>query len=287
MAFGALAGVGLWCVVRAFAPQPASLERDLAALRTPASTAVSSGSWRDHLHRAAVRIGRWGPLDATLRADLELLERSDERFAIERCTAALAFAALPIAFAAVVTSAAVQLDGALVLVATVTLATVGFFVPALTARSEADRRRRSARLALGAYLDVVAILLAGGRGPTSALADAASAGRGWLFSRIDRALRTAAATNATPWDELAELGERLALPDLFEFASSMTLAGTAGAAVRETLLAKADTLRAKALAEAEAQARHNSELLVLPAVALLVAFMLLLGFPAAYRIMGF
>ena len=67
----------------------------------------------------------------------------------------------------------------------------------------------------------------------------------------------------------------------------MTLAGTAGAAVRDTLLAKADTLRVKALAEAEAAAQHDSELLVIPTVALLVAFVLLLGFPAAYQIMGF
>jgi Flp pilus assembly protein TadB len=286
MALGAMTGAGLWCVVRAFAPQPASLARDLAALTQPVLSDGAS-SLRARTRQAAVRVGRWGSVDPRLRADLELLERSDERFAIERCTAALIFAALPVLFALVVAPASIALNGGLVLALSVGLGIVGFVLPVLTVRSEADKRRRSARLALGAYLDVVAILLAGGHGPTSALADAAAAGQGWLFRRLDRAMRTAAASNTTPWDELTELAERLALTDLFEFASSLALAGTAGAAVRDTLLAKADTLRTKALADAEAQARHSSELLVLPAVAMLVAFMLLLGFPATYRIMGF
>jgi tight adherence protein C len=286
LAMGALVGAGVWCVVRAFAPQPLSLQRDLARLAQPAAP-HDARSIADRLRQAAVRVGRLGSFDHRLRADLELLDRTEERFALERSITALVFAALPVLFAALVTPAAIEVGGGLVLVAAVGLGAVGFFVPVLTLRSEAERRRRSARLALGAYLDVVAIRLAGGAGPTSALADAAAAGQGWLFRRLDRAMRTSAAANTTPWDELAELAERLALSDLYEFASSMALAGTAGAAIRETLLAKADTLRTKALADAEADARHSSELLVLPAVAMLVAFMLLLGFPAAYRIMGF
>ena len=286
MLCGALVGAGGWCIVRAFAAPPVSLERDLARLRRPWSLDAPA-SRSDALRRLAVRAGSLGSVDGSVRADLALLERTDERVAIERGLATLAFAALPALLAAIVTPAAISISGAFLAVTVFGLGAVGFFVPVYTLRSEAQRRRRAARLALGAYLDMVAILLAGGRGPSSALADAASAGDGWLFGRIDRALRQAAAANTSPWSELTTLAERVALPDLHEFASSMTLAGTAGAAVRETLLAKADTVRTKALASAEAQARHSSELLVLPAVAMLVAFILLLGFPAAYRIMGF
>jgi len=145
------------------------------------------------LRAAAVRVGRLGSFDARLWADLEILDRTEERFALERSIAGLVFAALPVVFTAMVASAEVEVSGALILMTTVVLGAIGFFVPVFTLRNEADRRRRSAQLALGAYLDVVAIQLAGGAGPTSALADAAAVGHGWLFRRLDRAMRAAAA----------------------------------------------------------------------------------------------
>jgi Flp pilus assembly protein TadB len=288
MLSGGLVGLGAWCVVRALSPQPASLTRDLAELRRPRWNDQSTAppGWSTRVRMLAVRVASSGATEQ-LRADLALVERSEERLAVERCACALVFAALPLLFDGIVTIGAVGLSPMLVVVTALGLGVVGYFVPLVGVRSEASKRRRASRVALGAYLDVVSILLAGGKGPTSALADAATAGSGWLFSQLDRTLRHAAATGRQPWDELARLAERLALGDLYEFASSMTLAGTAGAGVRETLLAKADTLRVKALAEAEASAQHDSELLVIPTVALLVAFILLLGFPAAYQITGF
>src|SRR3546814_6359339 len=55
---------------------------------------------------------------------------------------------------------------------------VFFSVPDLTLRSQAEGRRRDFRHALGSFLDLVVIGLAGGAGVESALADAASIGRG-------------------------------------------------------------------------------------------------------------
>ncbi len=286
MLAGALVGLGGWFAVRAFAAPAPSLQRDLLELQRPRwaddAPPVSVG---ERLRARALVLA--APTVRTLRADLELLDRDEERFALDRCLMAAVFAALPIGFAAIVTLGSVTVAPAAVIVAAIGLGAVGFFVPAAMLRSEATRRRRDARLALGAYLDVVTILLAGGQGPTSALSEAARAGDGWFFARLRRAMDNAASAGAPAWDEIAKLGERLDLPDLYEFAMSITLAGTAGAGVRETLLAKAETLRSKALAEAEAEANHDSELLVIPTVALLIAFVLLLGFPAAYQIVGF
>lgn len=287
MLCGALVGLGGWFLVRAVAPRPASLAADLAALRNPRwpdqpTVPVSIGqrgrAW-------AIRTASTGVTEQ-LRADLALTERTEERLAVERCLCALVFAGLPVLVDVVVSVGAISISPGAVAIAAVGLGAIGYLIPVLTLRSDAAKRRRASRVALGAYLDVVSILLAGGKGPTSALAEAAASGSGWLFAQLDRALRHAAATGRPPWEELAALAERLALPDLYEFASSMTLAGTAGAGVRETLLAKAETLRVKALAEAQAAAEHDSELLVIPTVALLIAFVLLLGFPAAYQIIG-
>ena len=48
-------------------------------------------------------------------------------------------------------------------------------------RSKASERRRNFRHALGSFLDLVVISLAGGGGVESALTDASEIGRGWAF----------------------------------------------------------------------------------------------------------
>ena len=283
---GALVGLGGWFLVRAFAAPAPSLQRDLVELHRPRwPTTDMPSTAGERFRRELLRVA--APTIAALRADLELTERDEDRFVLERCLAAAAFTAIPVLFTAVVAVGSITVAPLVVVIAAIGLGVIGFFVPVVLLRSEARQRRRDARTALGAYLDVVTIMLAGGKGPTSALAEAADAGDGWFFTRLRRAMDSAASSGTPAWDEIARLGERLELPDLYEFAMSITLAGTAGAGVRETLLAKAETVRVKALAEAEAEANHDSELLVIPTVALLVAFVLLLGFPAAYQIIGF
>jgi Flp pilus assembly protein TadB len=71
--------------------------------------------------------------------------------------------------------------------------TVGFRVagavlPNLTLRSEAARRRRSFNHALSAFLDLVAVNLAAGRGVEGALDTASEAGTGWAFTELRQAL---------------------------------------------------------------------------------------------------
>ena len=68
------------------------------------------------------------------------------------------------------------------------LAPLGFVYPGLALRSEAADRRRAFRHALGAFLDVVAVSLASGRGVDTALRDGVHAGSGWPFVEIERAL---------------------------------------------------------------------------------------------------
>jgi Flp pilus assembly protein TadB len=280
---GALVGLGGWFLVRAFTAPAPSLQRDLLELHRPRWPGATESL--AHLRQRLVRLA--APGVRGLEADLELMDRAEDRFVIDRCLCAAVFAALPIAFTGIVALGAIIVSPLATVVAAFAVGAVGFLLPVVLLRAEAARRRRDARLALGAYLDVVTILLAGGHGATSALRDAANAADGWLFTRLRSAMDHATTAGTPVWDEIARLGERLELPDLDEFAMSITLAGTAGAGVRETLLAKAETLRTKALAEAEAQANHDSELLVVPTVALLVAFVLLLGFPATYQIVGF
>ena len=73
--------------------------------------------------------------------------------------------------------------------------------------------------------------------------------------------------------------------ELCELAASVGLAGTEGARVRESLVAKASSLRAHELSEAESAAQSASERMSLPVVLLFVGFLVFLGYPAVDRIL--
>jgi tight adherence protein C len=155
-----------------------------------------------------------------------------------------------------------------------------FFVPDLAVRSEAAERRKEFKRSLGSFLDLVVISLAGGAGVESALRDAAGVGRGWAFRQLHNALDVTSLTAETPWAALARLGTELKVDELVALASSVSLAGTEGARVRESLAVKATSLRDHALAEAESEAEATTEKMAVPVVLLFVGFLVLVGYPA-------
>ena len=172
------------------------------------------------------------------------------------------------------------------LVVSLGLGILFFFVPDLTVRSEANDRRDSFRHALSSFLDLVVISLAGGAGVESALRDAASIGRGWAFAQLRAALDSANLTGETPWAAMARLGEDLGINELAELAASVSLAGTEGAKVRESLAVKAGSLRDHALADAESEAQASTERMAMPVVMLFIGFLILIGYPAMATILG-
>ncbi|MHB8671258.1 MAG: type II secretion system F family protein [Acidimicrobiales bacterium] len=127
--------------------------------------------------------------------------------------------------------------------------------------------RRDFHHALATYLDLVVALLVGGAGVDSALDDAAQLGTGSAFRLIRGALGSAQEHREAPWRALAEL------------AGSMALAGEHGARVRETLIAKAASLRTRELNDAEADAARASETMTLLVVAMGFGFVLLVCYP--------
>jgi len=146
-------------------------------------------------------------------------------------------------------------------------------------RGEAAQARTDFRHALGAYLDVLVLLLAAQEGPESAMDIAAGAGQGPAFEELRRAVFEARMSGKPVWDTLDALGERFRVVELREIAAAGMLAGESGAAVRRSLTAKARALRQAALAEAEATARRQSQALFAPLVLMGLGFVLFLIFP--------
>ena len=180
----------------------------------------------------------------------------------------------------------VHVGAALPLWVCVVLGPLGFAYPGLALRSAAADRRRGFRHALSAFLDVVAVSLASGRGVDTALRDGVRAGHGWPFAELERALSEARLLGESPWTALARLSRAIGVPELAELAASAALAGNEGARVRSSLAAKARAIRVRGLAEVEGAAQSATERMTLPVVLLMVGFIVFLGYPAIDRVIN-
>lgn len=283
---GAVAGFGIWLVIRGLAPPPRRLAVALAELERPrwhdagAATASPTRRWAVALTRV------WGTSPRTER-NLELIERTAERHALDKLTYGLIGVALPIGGWALMALGGVELSPAFPVVLAAAVGLAGFFLPDALLRSDADRYRRNFINQLAVYLNLVVVLLAGGRGVEGALVSAGSAGDSGAFIRIRRALTTAQLNRESPWRALDRLSQQIDVPALAELAASATLAGETGARVRESLAAKAVSLRSRLLSEAEAAAHRRSETMTAPVVMMLTGFIVLIGFPAVHTLLTF
>ena len=97
----------------------------------------------------------------------------------------------------------------------------GFFLPDLALRGEAEQRRRDFRHVVGAFLDLVAMNLAGGRGLPEALLAASTIGDHWSMVRIRQALANARLFGMTPWDALGELGDDIGVEELRDLSGAL------------------------------------------------------------------
>jgi Flp pilus assembly protein TadB len=283
---GAGLGLGLLIVAHSLRPSRPMLAVALQQLNEPRPAVIDHGKEGSlPLASVARAVGLQRLINPSVATDLRLLGRSPDAH-LARCllvgliSALIAPAIVGILALGGVTTA-VELPVALLLA----LALAGVLLPNLTIRSEAAKRRRSFNHSLSAFLDLVAVNLAAGRGIEGALDTAAEAGNGWAFGEIRLALYRAKVMGETPWSGLDHLGEALGVSDLQELAASVSLAGDSGAKVRTSLTAKAQALRVKSLADVEEAAQAATERMSLPVILLLCGFVIFIGFPAITRVL--
>jgi Flp pilus assembly protein TadB len=283
---GAILGTGVLVLARSLTPVRPDLAASLERLNRPAAVVASAP---EETHRVLVSLASALGMDrlitGSVRADLRLLGRTPESH-LARCLVVGVESALIVpALLTVLALGGLHVPLVMPLALLLGLALAGFLLPNLVLQGEARRRRGDFNHALGAFLDLVAVNLAAGRGVEGALDTAAVAGEGWAFAEIRGALYRAKIMGETPWAGLDHLAEELAIPDLRELAASVTLAGDSGAKVRTSLAAKARSLRTKSLAGVEEAAQAASERMSLPVILLLCGFILFIGFPAIARVL--
>jgi tight adherence protein C len=250
--------------------------------RVPGSAPVLTER-HDLRRRAEIWLSRYPALRRTSdrsAVDLAITSGTAETFALRRVLAGLTgFCAVP-ALAIAVAIAGLRIP-AVALLLGVPLATAGgYWLPKVALAKEAEWRRREFRRALSCYLDLVAMSLAGGRGAPQALPEAAALSDGWAFRLLADALDVARLAGRSPWQGLGELGDRIGVPELCELAGSLALVGDHGARVRDTLTARAATLRRRALTDAEGQAAQADQGMRIAQVLLAFGFLLLIAYPA-------
>ena len=160
----------------------------------------------------------------------------------------------------------------------------GFFLPDLALHREAEARRRDFRHVTGAFLDLVAMNLAGGRGLPEALMAASSFGDHWAMVRMRQALSNARIMGWTPWEGIARLGRDLGVDELRDLASALALAGDEGARIRLSLMARAESMRRKEMVDIEGAAGESSQSMLMAQLLMCVAFLVFLAYPAVSQL---
>jgi len=286
---GSLAGLGLFLFGLALHPPRPRLARRLAAF--DASRRGANGHWDGRQDAPAGdlrwRLGRWlarlcaeqGWEFSALRKNLSLAGTPFEIFlATKVLLGVLGFVLGPVlgllaGLLGVHPSVWLQVWLGLVLGAAFS------FLPDLEIRQKASKRRRDFRHAIGSFLDLFAMNLAGGRGVPEALMTASEVGTGWAFWRIRDALANARITGQTAWHALGALGEEVGVDELRDLSAALSLVAEDGAKVRESLVARAESLRRRELTDLEGQAGERSQSMLVAQLMLCAGFLLFLVFP--------
>jgi Flp pilus assembly protein TadB len=225
-------------------------------------------------------------LPAGLRADLSLLGRPVESHLALTLFGALLGGGGLLVFSSLVVSVIPGAPLSTPLVVTVIGAIVGGLLPTAQAASRATVRRRDFRHVVGSFLDLVALNLSGGRGVPEALNSASSISDGWAMVRLRDCLQMARLQGVTPWLALGELGQETGVAELRDLSAALELVADDGAKVRESLAARAASLRRRELADAEGRAQARSQSMLVAQLLLAVGFLVFLIYPAITRVLS-
>ena len=289
---GAAVGLGVYLLIRALLPGrrgAAVTVAQIDALRElgPYSVDLSSGkrTLRELVgQRMADFYARQGWQLRSLRADLSILDRGWEAFLATKIgLAAYGFVVVPLLYGLLwILGAhlAVLIPAWLSL-----LVAVGFFLlPDLEVRARAKERREDFRRVVSAYLDLVAMNLAGGRGLPEALMSAAEISDGWAVRRIRNTLSDARLSGQTQWTALSGLGQAIGIDELVDLGHALALTADDGAKIRSSLASRAETMRRRELSEIEGKAGQKSQSMLVAQVLLCTGFLVFLIYPAITQI---
>ena len=289
---GLCIGLGLFAVIRALVPDrlgAAARVAQMDALRNlgrfGAPGPADGDGLRDRLGlRLAEFFARHGWEMRSVRTDLFVLQRSWQRLLVTKFgLAVVGFLVGPLLFAAAV-AVGIHVSPLIPLWVALALAGVFFMLPDLEVRRDAEAKRLDLRRIIAAYLDLVSMNLAGGRGLPEALTAAAEISEGEGLGRIRDCLAEARLSGTQQWAALGKLGSDLGIKELTDLGTALALVADDGAKVRASLSARAETMRKRELADMEGKAGARSQSMLVAQMFLCLGFMVFILFPAVMRL---
>jgi tight adherence protein C len=280
---------GLVLGVRAWRPAPPALTAALAqlsaepttvALTMPTSSTRDSWDWLpDRL--AAVLDGHLGVSDA----DLKIIGWSRSQLAARKLTLAMAGLLAPSLLSVVLLLAGLGTFAAFLVVIGLAVGTVAWLLPTQEARELAVKARKEFRTNLEFFLTLVAGERRARGSVEQALEEVSEISDSMPFVAMRRAIRRAMLSGQKPWRDLRALGDELKVTELRNLADIAEVAAD-GAAVYNTLLATARTLRHAELSDARTEANEVSERMSRPLALLVFGLTAFVLVPFALRMFG-
>jgi Flp pilus assembly protein TadB len=289
---GAVVGLGVYLLIRALVPSRRSAAATVAqidALRELGPYSVERGgarqSFRESLGRRMAELyARQGWQLRSLRADLAILDRGWEGFLATKVgLAAYGFVFVPLLYG-MVSLVGVHISWFVPLWLTLIAAAGFFLLPDLEVRGKAKTRREDFRRVVAAFLDLVSMNLAGGRGLPEALMSAAEISDSWAVLRIRNALADARLSGQTQWAALGDLGRTIGIDELVDLGHALALTVDDGAKIRNSLSSRAETMRRREISEIEGKAGQQSQSMLVAQVLLCTGFLVFLIYPAISQI---
>ncbi len=291
---GALAGLGLFLIIRGFVPSQPSLgaaldqlSGDAGADRSGAVSVFGPGVSRLGLS------GSSDPADSVLikflkppMPELRLLGQSVDRYVLEKIGYSLFGLLFPAILSALLSLLGYHLTWVVPTIVSLGLAFGMFFLVDVNIKQKAGTAREEFRRAVATYLTLVGLVRYAGAGAVESMESAARVGDGWVFDRIRGALEDARYANEAPWARMRQVAVEIGVPDLGDVGDIMGLVGDQGAQVYQTLLARAASLRVALRTREQQRAATATTLLYIPTSMLLMVFLVLIGYPALSRISG-
>lgn len=234
---GAVAGLGIFLVVREALPATPALAPALHRLHPPAALRTTQPSRRLEW---LTGLSRWTRPPVK---ELALLGKTPEQYTFSLILSALIGLAIPAFLTLAARTAGLSFPFVLPTAAGLGLAALFALIAHGDVLSKAKAARREFTQAVCTYLDLVALQLSAAHGPVQSLERAAEVCDGWVFERLRESLRMAQMQMQSPWDELRTLAEKIGVPELGDVGAIVQASGTEGAQVHETLRVRADSLR--------------------------------------------
>jgi pilus assembly protein TadC len=285
VACGALAGAGVWLILRQLTPSHPDLGAVLDAL-APRLTPLPAAEAKPDLTNRVGAFGlRHAPGLLASREDLSITQTPPTRHLGTKILFAAAGLVFPVVLAGLLAAAGLYLPFVLPAGMSIGLALFFFFAPDLALRERAQEARADFARAVSAYVEIVALERSAASGTVQAMESAATVADTWAFQRLREQLLRARLDGVPPWTALADLADEVSVPELADFASTMRLAGEESAQVYATLRSQARSMRGSALSAAHAKANATSSSMVAPAAVAGLIFLSMLMIPAMMRLL--